>query len=180
MRWGRVVFEGLLIVALAVACFCLYVENTRIKSPFLPHLTFSHDNDSLSVTGTWRREDGDDAYPSQTTTIDCERATRRCTEASAVLARSDLLMPIVIHTFDITQWNDSVIIARGSTALCVDETYEFHLTTKAVTGLILRKRNDPCHSAPGVAQSTNPVRMRMVDGYEEGWAARGFTRTTAR
>ena len=89
-------------------------------------------------------------------------------------------MPIVLHTFQITQWNDSVVIARGSTALCIEELYEFHLTTKAVTGLISRKRNDACNSSPGAADAKDPARMRMVDGYEESWAIRRAPRTSAR
>jgi hypothetical protein len=81
-------------------------------------------------------------------------------------------MPVTLHAFEITQWNDIVVITRGSTALCIEETYEFHPATRAVTGLISRKRSDVCDNSLGAAESKGPVRIRMVDGYESSREAR--------
>jgi hypothetical protein len=58
MRWGRVVFEAVLVLSFAITGFLLYIEHTRVRSPFLPRFFFAHDKDTLTVQGTWRREDG--------------------------------------------------------------------------------------------------------------------------
>ena len=166
MRVGRLIFEGMLLAALSFTIFLLYLSGRQVRSPFLPHFIFVHDGNTLTVQGTWRREDGDDAWPSQTTTIECDRAARQCTEASAVLAGGELLMPVVLHSFSVTEWSESVVVARGSTALCIEETYQFHLATQSVTGLVSRKRTDVCNSVPGSAEAKSQVRLRMIDGYE--------------
>jgi hypothetical protein len=177
MRLGRLIFEAVLLLGFLVASLLLYIEWTRDRSPFLPHFVFIHDKGSLVVQGTWRREDGDDAWPSQTTTVECERTSRQCTEASAVLASEDYLMPVKLSTFQISEWNDSVVIARGSTAQCIEETYEFHLATKSVTGLVSRKRTQLCDGMPGAAEARSPVRLRMVDGYRASRQARAIGRS---
>jgi hypothetical protein len=169
MRAGRLVFEGVLLIALFFAGFLLYLSATRVAAPYLPHFIFVHDGNILTVQGTWRREDGDDAWPSQTTTIECERAKLQCTEASAVLARGDRvdsLMPVVLNRFRATEWDGSVVVAQGSTALCIEETYQFYIATQSVTGLVSRKSTDTCNSVPGSAEAKGQVRLRMIDGYE--------------
>ena len=76
MGWWRVLFESVLVLALAFTGTLLYLESTRDLSPRLPIFVLSHDQDGLQASGTWRRDDGDDAWPSQTTSIECNRATR--------------------------------------------------------------------------------------------------------
>src|SRR5262245_18201654 len=100
MRWARLLVECMLRGALLADVFLLYISATHVRVPILPHLVFILDKDSLVVQGTWRREDGDDAWPSQTTTIECERSTRRCREASAVLAGNGHLMPVTKTLLD--------------------------------------------------------------------------------
>jgi hypothetical protein len=176
MRVGRLVFEAVLLIALFVTSLLLYVHSTSVRSPFLPHYHFAHDGNTLRVQGTWRREDGGDAWPSQTTTVECERATRQCTEASAVLADGEQLMPVLLHIFQIIEWSESVVVARGSTGLCIEETYQFHLATQSVTGLVSRRRTDVCNSAPGSAEAKSTVRLRMIDGFEASRKERRLSR----
>jgi hypothetical protein len=179
MRWGRLLFEGVMLFGLLLMGFALWVESTRDHSPFLPHFILVPDKDTISVQGTWRREDGDDAWPSQTTTIECERSTRRCIEASAVLAGKDLMMPVSINYLSILRWDDDLIVVQGVGAQCVEEVYEFHLRTKSVTGLQKRKRNDLCDAAPGASASKEPTRLRMIDGYQASWTKRSVRWPTA-
>lgn len=174
MRWGRLLFEGGLIVSLLFVGFLLWMEGRKVHAPFLPHFVFQHESDTVVVQGTWRREDGDDANPSQTTTIECERATRRCLEASAVILGNDVMAPVIINQLSVRRWDDASIVVEGAGARCVEEVYELHLASKAVTGLVTRRRDAFCDSAPGAELARAPVRMRMIDGYQASWAARGF------
>jgi hypothetical protein len=168
MRRARLIIEGLLIVTLVITLSSLWLESTRDRAPFLPHFLFVSDKDSLAVQGTWRLDDGDDAYPSQTTTIECERSTMGCIEASAVLLRLDLMQAVSINRLKALRWDNDLIVTEGVGALCVDAVYEFRLRSKAVTGLQTRN-NDPQCNVPGAKPET---RLHMVDGYEESWAKR--------
>src|SRR4029079_16655297 len=141
MRWGRFLFEGALIVLLIPTGFLLLEEKRRTRAPFLPPFIFEHDNDTVVIHGTWRREDGDDANPTQTTTIECDRAKHRCLEASAVILSNEMMTPVQINRLPIRRWDQDLIRVEGVGARCVDEVYELHLSSKAVTGLITRKRD---------------------------------------
>jgi hypothetical protein len=169
-----IAFRGALVVALLGMIWTASLEKNAIHAPFLPHFVFVEDKGSLTVQGTWRREDGDDANPTQTTTIECDRATRRCLEASAVILGKDVMAPVAINTLPILKWDETAVVVAGAGARCVDEVYELHLSTKAVTGLITRKHDEFCDSTPGAEISKRPTRIRMIDGYEASWAARGF------
>lgn len=177
MRWYRGLFEAGLVIALGVTSSLLYLERTRVRSPFLPRYAFQHDETrgTLFVQGTWTLEEDKLAWPSQTTTIWCELATKRCIDATAVLTGSDSfasLMPVTISEPRVLRWDGDLIVARGQTALCVDTTYNIHLQTSTVTAL-QNPRND-CGDLPG--PPVQRKRMRMVDGHQASMAAHGFTK----
>jgi hypothetical protein len=151
----------MLIVALLVAVFSLRVQSTPEHSPFLPHFMFLHEKDWIAVQGTWRLDAGGDAYPSQTTMIECSYTTMQCIEASAVL-----LQAVSIIRLKILRWDNDLIVAEGTVAQCVDALYEFRPITNAVTGV--QKRT----CSPGEVLT----KIHMVDGYEESWAKRRFRR----
>jgi len=111
MRRGRLVFEGLLILALAFTLFAWRVEVLEVRdaAPFLPPMLFLSEKDWIQVQGTWRRDDGDDAYPIQTTTIECYRSTMQCVEASTVLLRGNVMQGISIDRFKVLRWDDDLI-----------------------------------------------------------------------
>src|SRR6476469_2386012 len=113
MRWGRLFFEGALIVGLSLTGFLLWFEGGKMHPPFLPHFSFEHDNNTASVVGTWRREDGADANPLQTTTIECDRAMRRCLEASAVILGNQLMVPVQINQLSIRRWDQDLVVVDG-------------------------------------------------------------------
>jgi hypothetical protein len=172
MHWGRLVLDRLLLGALVLAVRALNVQSTSDHSAFLPHFIFTGDQNWISVQGTWRLDDGDDAYPSQTTPIECSRPTVRCIEASAAITRSDLVLPVSIKQLRVLRWDKDVVITEGAGGRCVDAVYEFHLTTKAVTGLQTRKNDEWCQTSPAAAVAKQESKMHMVDGYEDSWARR--------
>ena len=166
MRWFRSLFEAALVVALLAAGFLLYVEKTRVRSPFLPSFYFKHDEQAATfyVQGTWTLEGDEIAWPNQTTTIWCERKTKRCSEVTAVLAgrshETTSLMPATMNELDILRWDSDLIVARGQTAVCVDTTVNIHFQTKAVTGYVTPREGCP---------NVQAKRMRMIDGHKAAW-----------
>lgn len=168
VRHARLLLELFLSVALACTVFLLWMEANRVRSPFLPTFFFSHDQGrgTLFVQGTWALEDDKNAWPSQTTTIDCDRATRQCLEGTAILTGLDgQLFPVSINRLEL-------IVIKGAGAVCVDEVYSIHLRTQNVTGLASKKLDvsgDVCSHV-----SSAPKRMRMIDGYEASRVAHGW------
>ena len=171
MRLARLFLELLLVGALLLAVLLLYIDGTRGRLPILPHFVFEVSGGSLVVQGTWRREDGDDAWPTQTTTIECERSSRRCREASAVLADNEQLMPIVINDLSVVRWDEDLLVVQGPGAACISEIYSFRFSTKSVTGLVTRKDTEMCRTAPSASPGGTAVRTVMVDGYKASMAA---------
>jgi hypothetical protein len=178
MRWSRGVLEAILVIALIVTGFLLYVERTRVRSPFLPRYVFKHDEraGTLLVQGTWTLEGEEIASPNQTTTIWCDQATKRCSEVTAVLLGNDRLtptytslLPATMNELDVVRWDSDLIVARGQTALCVDTTVNIHFLTEAVTGYAT-----PREGCAGLAVQAK--RMRMIDGHKASVAAHGLTR----
>jgi hypothetical protein len=174
MRWGRTLFEISLVLVLAFTGLLLWVEKTKVRSPYLPPYIFTHDEKAgvLRIQGTLTLEGEDLAWPSQTTTIECERSTKRCIEASAVLAGNEQLMPVMIHELDVLRWDNAFVVLQGPTALFADQVYNIHLQTQTVTGLTTPKRSNVA-DACGLA-SNKPKRMRMIDGYEASKVAHGW------
>jgi hypothetical protein len=177
MRWARSSVEISLVLALAFTGFLLWVEKTKVRSPFLPPYVFTHDEAAgfLSMQGTLTLEGEDMAWPSQTTTIECGRTTNRCIEASAVLAGNEQLMPVVIHELTVLRWDSELVVVRGPNALCSDQVYTIHLLTQTVTALTTPKSSNV--GAACALSSNTPKRVRMIDGYEaskvpHGWKPR--------
>lgn len=173
MRWSRGLFEAILVVALLVTGFLLYVEKTRVRSPFLPSFYFNHDEPAATfyVQGTWTLEEDQMAWPNQTTTIWCERISKRCSEVTAVLAgrshETTSLMAATLNELKILRWDSDLIVARGQTALCVDTTVNIHFQTRAVVGYVAPREGCP---------NLQAKRMRMIDGHKASMAAHGFTK----
>ena len=82
MRWVRLLFEVLLIVALIVSVFAVQQGSTRGHSLFLPHFIFAAIAGSISVQGTWCLDDGDDAI------------STRQPQSSANARQCDALKPV--------------------------------------------------------------------------------------
>jgi hypothetical protein len=149
------------------------VVNTE-HAPFLPPFVLVHDHarGTLLVQGTWALEDDKNAWPTQTTTIECDRTTLQCLEATAIITGQDgQLFPLSINRLAVQRWDDELVAIKGTGAACVDEIYSIQLRTRMVTGLVTRKpvtgENDFCSLT-----SSQPKRMRMIDGYEASRVAR--------
>jgi hypothetical protein len=169
------IFELILIVALAGTVFLLWAVASQVHAPFLPPFFFLHDQGrgKLLVQGTWALEDDKNAWPSQTTTIDCDRAAGQCLEATAVLTGQDgQLFPVAINRLANDRWDDQLVVIRGAGTACVEEIYSIHLRTRNVTGLVSKRADTPV-DACGLVSSA-PKRMRMIDGYQASLIASGY------
>jgi hypothetical protein len=110
----------------------------------------------LDVRGTWQLETKDDAWPTQTTTLHCERANRTCQEATVVITEIGLL-PVEINSLAVKVWTDTFIEVCGSTAMAVSERYLIDLADKAVSGFVGPRNGEDC-------PLTIKKRMKMIDG----------------
>jgi hypothetical protein len=166
VKRGRFILELAMLVGLVCMGLLLWIAHTQVHAPFLPPYIFSQEQGSLRVEGSWAKE-GDNAWPRETTTIECQAALHQCIEASAVFAvfpDNYLLFPVSINHLAIMRWDDDLVIVRGPGARCWDEVYEMHIKTQTVTGLQTKKAE--------CSPDEPPARTRMIDGYKATQAAR--------
>ena len=151
----RIALELMGVLALAMLGVSYF--SVRHKTIILPHYVFLHNQEkgSLFLQGTWLVEDDQMGLPNQTSSIDCSRSTRMCTEASAVLDK-DQLMPVGINRLYVRRWDSDIIIVDGSTSACTLETYQISISNKIVTGVVSGKE--------GCLVDPKPKRMRLIDG----------------
>jgi len=95
---------------------------------------FTNRDGYVMVTGTWTRTDLTDdtiADPLQTSKIECDKTTNKCTEAKAYVTGTTLLTDLV--SYDIQSWTPDAVVIRNDD-LCATEIFTIDLNTKAVTG----------------------------------------------
>lgn len=155
----RLTLEIIGLLFLSLFSFLLWMQAgvpTRID---LPHYNFNNDaaTGKFWVVGTWALEDASNAWPTQSTTIECNRRSGICLEVTAVIADDKFMMPLAINRLKIDAWSSDSITISGIEAACITEHYQVSLLTKTVTGLVQRKAD-----CPGEHQK----RMRMIDPRE--------------
>jgi hypothetical protein len=164
--FGRTKLEFLLGVLLLVTSGMLWVELNKVRSPLLPGATFSISAGKafFLAQGTWRREDQDNAFAIQTTSLECDRATKKCHEATAIVTDVSVL-PININTLEVIKWDDDFIVIRGPSSLCTEEIYTADIRAEFLAGVVTPKSG--CQSS-----NQKPFRIRLVDGYQASKALR--------
>lgn len=123
--------------------------------------------DLAKVEGTWVFDSDDpvytQAYPIQTTTIECNRRTGTCTDATAVIGyeADSAILSVYLDIWRITKWSDSEIVAENDQAECMSYTLSINLPTKKVSAFRRGKGTAGCE-----AFSTSPQITRLVDGLD--------------
>lgn len=166
------VAAGLLFAS--ITAMNLYVD-TQVPVALSPLLdVIKTGEDLVHVSGTWTRQ-GDAkssaiGEPLQTSTIECNRAENRCTEAKASLAGNVLTSEVVEH--DVQSWTNEAVVLKD-TFPCAEEIYTIDLNTKAVSGAGHRINNDTplCKLSPA-ATGEAEWRYRMESGFPVYWEMR--------
>ena len=157
----------------------LYVD-TEVPvalSPFMDVMKTG--DDMVRVKGTWTRQGRTEksamGYPSQTSTIDCNRPERRCTEARASVSGNVLTSELV--EYDVRSWTKESIVLKND-GLCAEETYTIDLNTKAVSGAGRRVNSDKDYCKLSPSDETE-WSYRMETGFPVYWDMRMKARLAA-
>lgn len=148
-------------VGLSLVSFLAGSANTPKPTTSWPSFSLHHDQSAgyLDVRGTWELETKDGAWPTQTTTLQCERATQTCQEVTVVLSQVGFL-PVVINSLAIKSWTDRVVEICGSTAIATSERYLIDVLAKTVSGSVGPRNGNDC---PSRVQK----RMKLIDGFRQ-------------
>jgi len=125
----------------------------------LPNFSLHYDRNPgyLFVRGTWELETKNNAWPTQTTTLQCERSKRTCQEVTVVLSEVGFL-PIVINSLVVKSWTETLVEVCGSTAIATSERYLIDISAKTVTGSVGPRNGEDC---PSIIEK----RMNLIDGF---------------
>lgn len=158
---------GLLFASMTV--MNLYVD-TEVPVGLAPFSDVIKTGDDLvSVTGTWTRQ-GSTAgaamgHPLQTSTIECNRQEKRCTEARASVSGHLLTSEVV--EYDMQSWTKEAIVLKNN-GMCAEEVYTIDLNTKTVSGAGRRINSDTkfCKLSPSDEETWG---YRMEKGFPIYW-----------
>jgi hypothetical protein len=126
-------------------------------------------DDLVQVRGTWTRhgrsEKSEMGYPLQTSTIECYRTVRRCTEARASVSGNLLSSELV--EYEVQSWTKESIVLRND-GMCFEEIYTIDLNTKVVSGAGRRVNGaeDYCKLSPSDETEWS---YRMEKGFPVYW-----------
>jgi peptidoglycan hydrolase-like protein with peptidoglycan-binding domain len=98
---------------------------------------------SVSATGTWTIVDGRQAWPLQTTYIECNRKGKSCVESTAVVEEGNQLVLTMDHE-DVERWDDQEIVTKPKDRHCVTETLRLSRSQKTVTRVRTPIISEPC------------------------------------
>ena len=131
---GRIAL-GILIFY-AIACTTL-LATSNPKAISIPdyHFFVSQEQGIIEMQGTWRLEDEKSGFPTQSTTLHCNKINRTCVEATAVVADSEIMMPVSLDYRTIEKWDEHGAIVRGADGMCFDTVYSISFAAKSVTGI---------------------------------------------
>ncbi|WP_199763041.1 hypothetical protein [Bradyrhizobium guangdongense] len=91
------------------------------------------DRGYVRANGTWVFEDDTkQAFPRQTTEIQCYRDQKECVSAQAEIALD--MLSVSTDRFPITSWDQQSIVYTSRDPLCVSYTYTISRSTQRVTG----------------------------------------------
>jgi peptidoglycan hydrolase-like protein with peptidoglycan-binding domain len=113
---------------------------------------------SVSATGTWTIVDGRQAWPLQTTYIECNRKAKSCLESTAVVEEGNQLALTMDHE-DVERWDDQEIVTKPKDRHCVTETLQLSRSKKSVTRVRIPIISEPCRRSDG-----NNVTLRLESG----------------
>jgi peptidoglycan hydrolase-like protein with peptidoglycan-binding domain len=128
---------------------------------------------SVSATGTWTIVDGRQAWPLQTTHIECNRKWKSCLESTAMVQEGNQLVLTVDHE-DMERWDDQEIVTKPKDRHCVTETLQLSRSKKSVMRVRTPIISEPCRRSAGQnatlrLESGVKVWTELEDARKEGF-----------
>lgn len=165
-------FSGLVVIMGLIWVMNLYVDR-QVPVVIGNLMVLPTGTDLLRVTGTWTRsginEGSSIAYPLQTSQIDCNRQTGRCTEARAFVSDNVLMTDLV--EYEVVSWTNAHVVFKNEYP-CVIEEYTVDLKSNSVSGAgrLINEDENYCFGA-----KSNPEKAwtyQLVDGFKVYWEKR--------
>jgi len=123
----------------------------------------------ISAEGTWKFQNGDQAFPLQTSKITCVKQTRNCQIVTAnvsILNNSDDNGHLNIDVTDwaITRWTDTEVVAENDNPVCVSYTMTINFQKKEAFQFRRGKGGEQCKDF-----AEKPQILVLVDGFNVSW-----------
>lgn len=114
----------------------------------------------VGLEGTWVIENEKSAFPLQISSITCRAEEKKCTESRAQVSGSTLM--VSQDSYEITQWNEHILIYTTTFAKCVDYVYTVSRDTKQVSGL----RKLKVGMEKECPDTSKELRLRLTNGFD--------------
>jgi hypothetical protein len=150
-------------------------RDTPVHATGWAEVHMNDDSGWARVDGTWILEDEEIAFPVNTSKIDCDRARREC-----LVADADVLIPspdsdddyYILHLglqrYEIISWEDGVIVARRSAAICTTEILTLNSNSNEVSEFVTSNETPECltlRERPFASRQLDKPRIaRLVPG----------------
>jgi hypothetical protein len=148
--------------------FAIYLSVLVAKERVPVELPFAFYVESVEgyvqAGGTWTIEGDQQAFPLQTTEIDCWQPSRTCTSGTAQVSARDVLT-VNIGRLPVIEWTDSHVVFVDESPTCVRYTYTINVATKSVTGV--RQPKTVANGAGlGCDELKSELRLTMRSGFD--------------
>lgn len=149
-------------IAILVGSGVLIGSENSVRLPSGPFVyTDAWDRGYVVATGTWTMDNARQAFPIQTSKIQCYRELKTCTAAQADIAFGNFLS-LETYRYDITRWDNSTILFQTATP-CVEYVYTIDRANKRAIGTRTTKAN-PTEDCSLV--ENRRLSLTLSDGFE--------------
>jgi hypothetical protein len=168
LRVGACFFFYILFVAVLIFIDSTIVNNKVPVS--MPSMIIYGDDEIAYAKGTWIIEGGSkegnyDAFPLQTSTIQCNRSKKECIIATGYVgSSSNKILTVDLDVLPIIEWTDNHLVYINDSFTCLNYRYTLNWTTKSATGIRLKipkmKNQESCK------EYEEELRLTLKAGYE--------------
>lgn len=110
------------------------LDNPPIRLPDFLLSTALWDSGYVSATGTWEISGEKQAWPIQTSSIECIRSIENCREATAILD-SGVILRLETEHYQIERWDQNEIVTKPLQYECVRYIIRINRVQNSVTGI---------------------------------------------
>lgn len=138
-----------------------------VRLPFFHFLEDLWDQGFVSAEGTWVIANEKQAWPEQTSKIQCSKASGTCTEATAIISRgeSSPSLSVDIETYEIERWDQYEIVTKPLQFGCARYIRRFNRPQKSVTGI----RSTTSDEGICKGMETSEKYLVLTDGFKVYW-----------